>query len=189
MGGRLFHFLSRFPRAAKPQIGGQRSGDWGEGTGGLTPCPLDSSRTPNRLANDLYRCDPGASPSRISSSRRRPPRRAALRCRAFASRASPASRGRALDLEGDSLVELELGAAVDADEPLTVELELDRHDHAGLAVRDSAGAVAGLEPAMRPSAPALESRGLVMSGQPDGQTSMTHRSKADVRAGPLALNA
>src|SRR4051794_19490073 len=39
------------------------------------------------------------------------------------------------DLEGNGLVELELGAAVDTDEALTAKLELDDHDHARLARR------------------------------------------------------
>src|SRR5262249_263492 len=41
--------------------------------------------------------------------------------------------GLAFDLEGDRLVEAELGAAVDAEEALAVKLELDRHHHPGLA--------------------------------------------------------
>ena len=43
--------------------------------------------------------------------------------------------GLAVDLEGDSLVELELGAAVDADEPLALQLELHGHNHPGRSRR------------------------------------------------------
>src|SRR5689334_24778500 len=40
--------------------------------------------------------------------------------------------GLAVDLQRDGLAERELRAPVDADEAVAVELELDRHDHAGL---------------------------------------------------------
>ena len=69
----------------------------------------------------------------------------------------------AVDLERDGLAERELGAAVDADEPLSVELELHGHDRARLA-RPGLGVVGDADDARVLEDGGVEVRGLLGLG-------------------------
>jgi hypothetical protein len=71
--------------------------------------------------------------------------------------------GLAFDLEGDGLVERELGAAVDADESLAVQLELHGHHRAGRS-RTGLRVVSDVDDARVLEDSGVEARGLLGLG-------------------------